>query len=153
MAKTEENIIKNDFRFIEKLLYDYKTHATAISELEAELADVLEDLLPSASASYADMSESKGEMESQPEKWTVKRDENLRVKYLRGRITERKRHQAAIAAARESLSDEEEQFVRLFYDLGKSIRDCRRVMHYEKSKMYQMRQDVVKTVAEFLGML
>lgn len=153
MPVHEDKLTGGNFRYVEALLYSQKTHDSAIAELEAELEQLLEDLLPSATASYVDMSEPKGEADSQPEKWTIKREENVRVKHLRGRIKERKRHKAAISAARQSLSDEENQFVWLFYDLGKSVRDCRRTMHYEKSKIYQIRQGVVKRVAGFLGLI
>ena len=153
MPVHEDKLTGGNFRYVEALLYSQKTHDSAIAELEAELEQLLEDLLPSATASYVDMSEPKGEAESQPEKWTIKRDENLRVKYLKGKIAERKRHRAAVTEARQSLSDEENQFVWLFYDLGKSVRDCRRTMHYEKSKIYQIRQDVVMKVARFLGLI
>jgi hypothetical protein len=150
---TEDKLSNRDFAFVERLLYDQKSHDTAIAELEAELTELLDNLLPSSTASFVDMSESKGEMISQPERWAIKRDENLRVKYLRGRIAERKRHKRAISEARTSLSDEENQLVWLKYDLCKSVRDCRRTMHYEKSKIYSMRQDVVHKVAKYLGLV
>ena len=148
-----EKISKHDFRFVEKLLYDYKTHDTAIKEMEAELQDILENMFPNASASYVDMSEPKGETDSQPEAWVIKRDENLRVKYLRGRIAERKRHKAAIAAARESLDDMENQLVWLKYDLEKTSRDCWRSMGLQKSRFYEIREEIVTKVARFIGLI
>lgn len=151
---TGDKLHKNDFRFVEKLLYDQKTHDTAIAELEAEVAEILENLLPGGTGSFVDMSTAKGQPEfTQPEVWTIKRDENLRVRYLKGRIAERKRHQAAIRAARESLDDLENQLVRLKYDLGKSARDCWRSMGLQKSRWYEIREEVVHKVARFLGMI
>ena len=150
----EDSLTRGNFRYIEALLYAQKTHDTAVAELEAELSEVLEDLLPGGTSSFVDMTEAKGgETDSQPEAWTIKREENLRVKEIRAEIAKRKRRRAAVSAARQSLSDEENQFVRLFYDLDKSMRDCGRTMCYEKSKMYQMRQDVVRKVAAFLGLI
>jgi len=151
--KTYEKLQKNDFRFVEKLLYDQKTHDTAIAELEAEMAEILENLLPGGSGSYVDMSEPKGQADSQPEAWAIKRDENLRVRYLRGRIAERKRHQAAIRAARESLDDLENQLVWLKYDLEKSTRDCWRSMGLQKSRFYEIREEIVTKVARFIGLI
>jgi hypothetical protein len=148
-----EKIGKHDFRFVEKLLYDYKTHDTAIKEMEAEMQGILENMFPNASASYVDMSEPKGETDSQPEAWTIKRDENLRVRYLRGRIAERKRHKAAIAAARESLDDLENQLVWLKYDLEKTARDCWRSMGLQKSRFYEIREEIVTKVARFIGLI
>ena len=149
----EDKLHKNDFRFVERLLYDQKTHDTAIAEMEAEVQEILSNLFPSATASFVNLAEPKGETVSQPEAWTVKRDENLRVRYLRGRIAERKRHQAAIRAARESLNDVENQLVWLKYDLGKSARDCWRSMGLQKSRFYEMREEVVRKVAKFIGLL
>jgi len=148
-----EKIGKHDFRFVEKLLYDYKTHDTAIKEMEAEMQGILENMFPNASASYVDMSEPKGETDSQPEAWTIKRDENLRVRYLRGRIAERKRHKAAIAEARESLDDLENQLVWLKYDLEKTARDCWRSMGLQKSRFYEIREEIVNKVARFVGLI
>ena len=149
----EDKLQKNDFRFVEKLLYDQKTHDTAIAELEAEIAEILENLLPGGSGSYVDMSEPKGQADSQPEAWAIKRDENLRVRYLRGRIAERKRHKAAIAAARESLDDLENQLVWLKYDLEKTARDCWRSMGLQKSRFYEIREEIVTKVARFIGLI
>ena len=149
----EDKLTRGNFRYVEALLYAQKTHDTAIAELEAQLLEVLDELLPGGSGSYVDMTAAKGDTDSQPENWTIKRDENLRVRELRTEIAKRKRRRAAVSAARQSLSDEENQFVWLFYDLDKSIRDCRRTMHYEKSKMYDMRKEIVKKVAAFLGLI
>jgi DNA-directed RNA polymerase specialized sigma subunit len=149
----KEKLYKNDFRFVEKLLYDYKTHDTAIAETEAEIQKILSNLYPSATASFVNLAEPKGEMDSQPEAWTIKRDENLRIKYLRGRIAERKRHQKAIKEARESLDDLENQLVRLFYDLDKTARDCCRTIGLQKSRFYEIREKIVHKVAKFIGLL
>jgi len=150
---TGDKLQKNDFRFVEKLLYDQKTHDTAIAELEAEMAEILENLLPGGSGSYVDMTTAKGQTDSQPEVWTIKRDENLRVRYLRGRIAERKRHKAAIAEARESLDDLENQLVWLKYDLEKTARDCWRSMGLQKSRFYEIREEIVNKVARFIGLI
>ena len=142
-------MIDSDFRWVEKLLYMQKTHDTAIAELEAEL----EDMLPTYSTSVVRYSHDKPHRrDSQPEAGAIRRNESMRAKEIHSEIKRRKRHKAAISAARESLSDLENQFVWLFYDLDKSIRDCRRTLHYEKSKIYNMRQDIVHKVAEFLGL-
>ena len=148
-----EKLTRGNFRYIEALLYAQKTHDTAIADLEEQLLEVLDELLPGGSGSYVDMTAAKGEADSQPEAWTIRRDENIRVKEIRAEIAKRKRRKAAVSAARQSLSDDENQFVWLFYDLDKSMRDCGRTMCYEKSKMYQMRQDVVAKVAAFLGLI
>ena len=150
----EEKLHKNDFRFVEKLLYDQKTHDTAIAELEAEMAEILENLLPGGTGSFVDMTTAKGQPEfTQPEAWTIKREENLRVRYLKGRIAERKRHQKAIREARQVLDDLENKLVFLFYDLDKTARDCWRSMGLQKSRFYEMREEIVHKVAKFIGLL
>jgi len=154
VVQTEEKLQKNDFRFVEKLLYDYKTHDTAIRELEAEMAEILDTLLPGGTGSYVDMSMAKGYKEhTQPEAWTIKRDKNLRIRYLRGRIAERKRHREAIRAARETLDDLENQLVWLKYDLEKTTRDCWRSMGLQKSRFYEIRDEIITKVAKFVGLI
>ena len=146
--KRVDKLMDSDFRWVEKLLYQQKTHNTAIAELEAEL----EDMLPSCSTSIVRFSHDKPHrLNSQPEAGAIKLNDSMRAKEIHGEIRRRKRHKVAISAARESLTDEENQFVWLFYDLGKSIRDCRRTLHYQKSKMYDMRKEIVYKVADFLG--
>lgn len=147
-----------DFRFCERLLYQQKTHETAIRELEAELSELLEDLLPSSTASFVDMSESKGEMISQPERWTIKRDENLRVKDLRYEIQKRKRHKAAISEAMRYLDETESQFVFLRYNEEKPHNYCAmklnlwdRKEHVPLRTYWRLRTKMLEKVAKFLG--
>ncbi len=142
-------LMDSDFRWVEKLLYMQKTHETAIRELEAEL----EDMLPSCSTSVVRFSHDKPHQRaSQPEAGAILLNDSLRAREIHEEIRRRKRHKVAVSAARESLSDIENQFIWLFYDLDKSIRDCRRTLHYEKSKIYKMRTEIVHKVAEFLGL-
>ncbi len=136
------------------MLYDYTFHDSAIKELEAELKEILERLSPAPKAATISAVGVGGYSEhSEPEKWAIRREENPHVRYLRGEIEKRKRHREAVLKAREYLTDEEEQFVTLFYDQNRPIRDCKRIMKYEKSKMYQMRQDIVLKVSKFLGII
>jgi len=148
----QEELTKNNFRFTEKLLYEYKTHNSAIAELEAELREL--DEIPNYSRSIVKFSHNESQKEdSQPEEYVIKKNESIRADYLHNRLQERERHQKAIQEARESLPDEENQFIWLFYDLEKSIRECRQIMHFEKSKLYDMRQKVVYKVARYIGLL
>lgn len=144
-----DKIQGNDYRFVEKLLYEYKTHETALVELQAEL----EDMMPSATASYVTFDHNQKNPElTQPEAITARRLDSVRGKYLNGRIAERRRHQRAIKEAREALNDMENQLVRLYYDLEKSARDCWRTMGYEKTRWYEIKQEIVSKVARYLGM-
>lgn len=152
MIPLEDKLHPKDFRFTEKLLYDQKTHEHAIKMLQAEL----DEILPAYSRSVVKMSHNKTvDRDSEPETFAIERTEGIsvRAKYIIGRMEERRRHKEVITAFRQSLSDEENQFVWLFYDLNKSIRDCRRIMNYEKSKLYNMRQEVVYKAAQFLGLV
>ncbi len=137
-----------DFRFVEKLLYQQKTHDTAIAGLEAEL----EEMLPAYSSSIVRFSHDKHNCQnSQPEAWAIKRTESVRAKEIYSEIKRRRRRQEAIAAAMESLDDLEARLVFLKYHLGKSSRDCWRSMGLQKSRWYEMRREVVGKVAEYLG--
>ena len=146
----DEKLIKNDFRFVEKLLYQQKTHDSAIAEMEAEL----EEMVPDYSSSIIEYSHDKPHRrDSEPERWTIIRNESIRGKYLHGRIAERKRHKKAITEAKKALDDLENQLVYLKYDLEKSSRDCWLTMGLQKSRFYEMREEIVVKVARFLGLI
>ena len=141
-----------DYRFVEKLLYDQKTNKTAIAELEA----ALKDMIPSATSLFVTLSHNQHSQKNfeltQPERIADKRLYSVRGKYLQSEIKRRRRHQDAICEAMNALSDVETQLVRLYYDLEKSARDCWRTMGYEKSRWYEIKDDVVLKVARFLGL-
>ena len=148
----EERLTANDFRFVEKLLYEYKSYDSAIRALEEEL----DDMMPSASASVVSFDHNTANLHpefTQPEKWAIKRNESLRGKQLHSRVREKRRHRDAIKRAREMLSDTENQLVWLKYDLEKRPRECWQAMRYEKSRWYEIREQVVYKVAKFLGLL
>ena len=141
-----------DYRFVEKLLYDQKTNKTAIAELEA----ALKGMIPSATSLFVTLSHNQHSQKNfeltQPERIADKRLYSVRGKYLQSEIKRRRRHQDAICEAMNALSDVETQLVRLYYDLEKSARDCWRTMGYEKSRWYEIKDDVVLKVARFLGL-
>ena len=138
-----------DFRFVEKLLYEQKTHDSAIAELEAELAE----MMPNCSTSIVRFSHDKPHRKnSEPEEWTIKRSESVRGKYLQDEIRKRKRHQKAISEAMLCLDDLESRLVWLKYHLEKSSRDCWRTMGLQKSRFYEIRGEVVFKVGRYLGL-
>ncbi len=147
----EERLNRSDSNFVEKLLYEYKTYDSAIRILEEEL----EDMMPSASCSVVvyDHNTENTRGDSQPEKWTIKRNESIRGKFLHGKLREKRRHKDAIRGAREMLSDTENQLVWLKYDLEKKPRDCWQTMRYEKSRFYEIKGQVIYKVAKYLGLL
>ena len=150
MAEKAEKIPKSDYRFVEKLLYQQKTHDTAIAELQAEL----DDMLPSASASFVTFDHNpKGSELTEPERIVDKRLFSVRGKYLQEEIARRKRHQRAIEEAIKALNDTENQLVFLYYHLEKTPRDCWRTMGYERSQWYEIRTETVLKVARFLGLV
>ena len=148
-----------DYRFIEKLLYDQKTHKTAIAELEA----ALENVIPSATSSFVTFSRNqKNPKLTEPERIVDKRLHSVKGKYIQGEIKRRRRHQDeikrrrrhqdAICEAMNSLSDVENQLVHLYYDLEKPARECWWTMGYEKSRWYEIKNEIVCKVARFLGL-
>ena len=143
----EVKLRDGDFKFIERLLYDQKRHDSVIAELEAEL----DDMLPDYSKSLVRFSHNpKNRESSEPEEWTIIRNESLRAKEIIGELRRRKRHRQAVSKAMESLDDLESQLVFLKYHLEKSSRDCWRSMGLQKSRWYEMRKEVVHKVAKFL---
>ena len=150
LAEKAEKIPKSDYRFVEKLLYQQKTHDTAIAELQAEL----DDMMPSASASFVVFDHNpKGSELTQPERIVDKRLYSVRGKYLQEEIARRKRHQRAVSEAMVCLDDLEARLVFLKYHLEKSSRDCCRSMGLQKSRWYEIRTEVVCKVARFLGLV
>ena len=144
----KRKLADGDFRFVERLLYDQKTHDTAIAELKSEM----DDMVPSATSSVVQFSADKQAAElTQPENAVEKRLHSIRGKYIQEEIAQRQRHQKAISEAMKALDDIESQLVWLFYHLEKSARASARVMGYEKSRWYEMRKNVVFKVARFLG--
>ena len=145
MAK---KLASSDYRFVERLLYEQKTHETALAVLEAEL----DDLMTPYSASIIEFGCSGTDYGSHPEKNTISRSETVRGKTIQDEIRIRKRHQKAISEAISKLSDTEAQLVWLKYNLEKSYRECMQIMGYEKSHFYRLKNDVVHKVGRFLGL-
>ena len=144
-----EKIPRSDYGFVERLLYQQKTHETAIAELQAEL----DDMLPSCSVSVVPLSYGGTKPLTETERIADKRLYSVRGKYLQEEIARRRRHQRAVSEAMQTLSDTEAQFVWLYYHLEKSPRDCWRTMGYEKSRWYEIKHEVVRKVARYLGLI
>ena len=143
-----EKLPQSNYRFVERLLYQQKTHETAIAELQAEL----DDMLPSCSVSVVPLSYGGTKPLTETERIADKRLYSVRGKYLQEEIARRRRHQRAVSEAMTVLGDTEAQFVWLYYHLEKSPRDCWRTMGYEKSRWYEIKHGVVCKVARFLGL-
>lgn len=156
MDKLPENIL----RFTEKLLYDQRSQDTAIMMLEGELQDLLDSLVPATSASVVDMTAPKGgDRHSQPEEYVIRLEENLQVKYLRGRIAERKRHQKAISEAVAALNEEEGLLVRLRYYERRRHDQCAKALHMwsavdnrPSTTYWRFRQRLIRRIAKFIGL-
>ena len=142
-----KKLASSDYRFVERLLYEQKTHDTAIAELQAEL----DDLMTPCSSSIIEFGVG-GDCDSHPEKNTIRRTESVKGRTLRDEIRVRKRHQKAISEAVTKLSDNEAELVWLKYNLEKSYRECMQIMGYEKSHFYRLKNDVVCKVGRYLGL-
>ena len=143
-----EKLPQSDYRFVERLLYQQKTHDTAIAELQAEL----DDMLPSCSVSVVPLSYGGTKPLTEPERIADKRLHSVRGKYLQEEIARRRRHQRAISEAMTVLGETECRLVYLHYVLGKHPRECWQLMKLEKSRWYEIKRGVVCKVAEFLGL-
>jgi len=103
------------FQQVEKMLYDYKYLDQAIANLEAEL----EAIMPQTSTSLIKVGQGSTRTlfdTSQTERWGIKRAESR----LREKLLEKRRHKKAIKEIREQLTDEENTFIWLRYDLEKT---------------------------------
>ena len=142
-------MLDSDFKFIEKLLYEYKTYESAIKLKE----DELDEILPSASTSVViiDHNTKNIQVDSQPEKWTVKRNESLRAKKLISDIRELKRHKAAVEAAIEGLSEKECQFVFLKYRERKQDHQVYKGLGMSRRNYQRFKWQTIAWIGKFLG--
>jgi len=141
------------FQIVEAMLYDYKYLDQAIANLEAEL----EAIMPQTSTSLIKVGQGSTKTPfdtSQTERWGIKRAESR----LRARLLEKKRHRAAIKAAREQLTDEENTFVRLRYDLEKTHDEVMEALESRghpcsRRQYFYMRKRIINKIARYLGLL
>jgi len=143
-----------EIRYIEALLYNQKSHDSIIAELEAEL----EEMLPAFSSSIVKFSHNDGMVEtSQPEEWTIIRNESVRAKELYSEIRRRKRAKAAISEALQCMTEEECRFVFLRYQQEHSHKQCARALSmWSKKKQgpsntyWRTRRRVLEKVGRFV---
>ncbi len=141
------------FQQVERLLYDYKYLDQAIANLEAEL----EAIMPQASTSVVKLGQGSTKTPfdtSQTERWGIKRANSR----LRTKLLEKRRHRAAIKAAREQLSDEENIFIWLRYDKEKAHDEVMEALEkkghpYSRRSYFRMRRDVINEIARYMGIL
>jgi DNA-directed RNA polymerase specialized sigma subunit len=136
------------FGFVEWLLYNYKTFDTSIEELEVRL----NDMLPAYSSSTVKFSHDKPHsIVSQQDKW-ANTLESKEGRELQRKIADLKRWKKAIHQALPALNDMESQLVFLFYEQEKDAKESWQAMHIEKSRFYELRQEVVYKIGRFLGL-
>lgn len=141
------------FQIVEAMLYDYKYLDQAIANLEAEL----EAIMPQTSTSVVKLGQGSTKTPfdtSQTERYGIKRADSR----LRARLLEKRRHRAAIKAAREQLSDEENTFVWLRYDKEKAHDEVMEALEkkghpYSRRSYFRMRRDVINEIARYMGIL
>lgn len=142
------------FRHVEKLLYDYKYLDQAIANLEAEL----EAIMPQTTASVVKIGAAcaaKSPLDSsQTERWGIKRAESR----LREKLLEKRRHKKAIKEIREQLTDEENTFIWLRYDLEKTHDEVMEALESRgqpcsRRQYFYMRKRIINKIARYLGLL
>lgn len=141
------------FRKVEKLLYDYKYLDQVIANIEAEL----EAIMPQVSTSLIKVGQGSTKTPfdtSQTERYGIKRAESR----LREKLLEKKRHRAAIKAAREQLTDEENTFVWLRYDHEKTHDEVMEALEsrghpFSRRQYFYMRKQIINKIARYLGLL
>jgi len=108
MAKLRDD----DARYIKYLLYEQKNQCAKIAKIE----DELEEMLPSHSSSLVKFSHDDGQVGiSEPEKWTIIRNESVRAKELYSELRKRKRQKEAVSRAMERMDETESQIIFLRY--------------------------------------
>lgn len=152
-----------DIRYIERILYDQHSQDTAIAAMEAEIEEAMASMTEIKSTSYVDMSRSRGTGDdtcTQPESWAIQRTENLRVKYLQGKIAEKKRHREAVSRAMESMNENEARLVCLRYHNHKPHNYIAKQLDMwsygdrdPTSSYWRTRKRVLVKVARYVGIL
>ena len=139
------------YRQAERMLYDYKTLDIAIRMLEAEM----ESIMPQTSTSVVKLGEGSTAtpFHSQVEDWAIKRVESPRAKRIIKLLTEKKRWRQGIKETREQLTDEENTFVWMRYDLEKAHQEIWEAMHMSKSTYFEFKNKVVEKISRYLGLL
>ncbi len=116
----------DDARYIKYLLYEQKHQDAKIAEIEEEL----EEMLPSATASIVRFGHDLCQAEdSQPEKWTIIRNESVRAKELYSELRKRKRQKEAVSRAMECMDEQESQIVFLRYHNEQSHNQVAKGVH------------------------
>jgi len=154
LVALEVKLRDGDFKFIEKLLYDQKTHDAQIALLQAEI----EEMLPAYSSSVVKFNHNDGMKEdSQPEEWAIIRCESVRAKEIHSEIKRRRRHKEAISAAMECMTEEESQLIFLRYAQEQSHNHCAKALHLWDRKeknpsrtYWRLRRKVLEKVARFV---
>lgn len=144
-----ETLSRSGFRYTEKILYERKTYDTAIKQLEADLNNALEEITELQAVKIDD--EPHGTGQGSPIETYVMRRDSPQIKYLKNRIDEMQHCQQAIEKALGYMADTEKLLIKLFYDREKTANQCIREMRMSKSSWYRMRQEIVYSIAAFLG--
>lgn len=136
------------FRTVEAMLYDYKYLDQAIANLTAEL----EAIMPQTSTSVVKLGQGSTKTPfntSQTERYGIRRAESR----LREKLLEKRRHKKAIKAVREQLTDEENTFIWLRYDLERQHKEIWETIHMEERNYFRFRRRVINKIAKILGLL
>lgn len=146
----EDKINKNDYRFIEKILYEYKTYESAIEALTAEL----DEIMPSGSVSIIPFSHNQGnKRNSETEKVAIKRLESPHAMWIYGRLEEKRRHKRLVEQALQALTAEEKEFIRLKYSEERPHRYCWEILYRSKTSYFQFKNKVITKIAKSIGLL
>ncbi|MGV8153414.1 MAG: hypothetical protein ACLKAO_03800 [Alkaliphilus sp.] len=145
----DEKVATCDYRFIERILYDYKTYAVAIKNLEFELGQMLFSESTSIVAFSAGNSENNSEVEIN----VIKRNDSVRAKWIKKKIEEKKMLQETVEIALENMIDEELAFTNAFYYQGRSRRESQEKLFVSKHQFYKLKKSVISKIAKALGVM
>jgi hypothetical protein len=152
------------FRAIEGLLYKYKTFGAAIRALEAEKKSLAgpysDNCMPQATSSVVRLGRGGTKTPSdtsQTERWGIRRAEEAqkRIARIDQKLLELRRWRNGIRAARQTLTEDAQQFVWLKYDLEKSHNETRdalrqKMVNLSESTYYRFRKQVIEDIQNFM---
>ena len=145
----EERIASADYRFIERILYDYKTYAVAIKNLEFELGQMLFSESTSIVAFAGGGKASSSEVEIN----VIKRNDSVRARWIKKKIEEKKLLQETVEIALKTMTEEELAFINIFYYQRRSKRECQEKLFFSKNKFYKLKKSVINKLGKVLGVI
>ncbi len=144
------NLAGETMRFVERLLYDYKTFDASIRSLQLEL----EQIVPGRSRSFVKAGAAPGHSPvdtSEPERWATERIEGRRALHMQRQLRDKLRWQAGIRDALRLADDQGRRVYELRYAEERPHHQAARMMGLPQRSYYRAHRKFLVLAAKCLG--